>query len=359
MALQQEGTAGEQLIIQANQLAEQVTDIQYLQQPDLVERFGAKGRDRTKQDSLYSLSYLAESVLMQSPALFVHYISWLKLLLRGYRVTEHDLMVNLLAIRGVLLDHFHHTHKQDVIQYLDLGIHVVRQADVPDSYIDVDAPWGNEAITYLNHLLHAERKLAYTHMIALLEQGVSIQDIYMYILQPVQYEVGRLWQCGEIHVAQEHYCTAATQSIMSALYPQWLTAHRALHTRRLVSACVGEEQHEMGIRMLTDFFEMEGWDTYYLGANVPDHSLLEAIVSYEADLVALSVTMTFHLHLVEQLITTIRRNRHTAHMKIIVGGLPFNIDRELWKKVGADGYAPDAKEAIHLADTLVPAARQQ
>lgn len=35
MALQEKGTAGEQLIIQADRLAEQVTMMQYLKQPDL------------------------------------------------------------------------------------------------------------------------------------------------------------------------------------------------------------------------------------------------------------------------------------------------------------------------------------
>ncbi len=359
MALQEKGTAGEQLIIEADRLAEQVTIIQYLKQPDLVHRFGAKGRDRTKQDSLYSLSYLAESVLMKSPALFMHYISWLKLLLRGYRVNEKDLTVNLLAIRSVLLEHFDHANRQEVIQYLDLGIDYVSQAPAPASYVTADAPLGAEAVAYLNHLLQGDRKRAYATIVELLEQKVPIKDVYLYMFQAVQYEVGRLWQTGEINVAQEHYCTAATQSIMSRLYPQWLAAHDPHHTRRLVSACVGNEMHEMGIRMLTDFFEMEGWDTYYLGANVPDRSLLEAIISYKADLVAISVTMTFHVHLVQQLITIIRSNRQTAYVKIIVGGLPFNIDRELWKKVGADGYAPDADGATKLAETLVPAAAQQ
>lgn len=359
MALQEKGTAGEQLIIQADRLAEQVTMMQYLKQPDLYQRFGAKGRDRTKQDSLYSLSYLAESVLMRSPALFMHYISWLKLLLSGYRVTQEDLVVNLMAIRGVLHDHFEHRDKQHVLQYLDMGIDHVAAEQTQVSYISELAPYGGEAARYLECLLAADRKQAYEGIVALLEQHVPIKDVYMHIFQAVQYEVGRLWQLGRINVAQEHYCTAATQSIMSRLYPYWLAAHPKGGTRRLVSACVGNEQHEMGIRMLTDFFEMEGWDTYYLGANVPDHSLLQSIVSYRADLIAISATMTFHVHLVQELIATIRSNEHTAGIKIIVGGLPFNIDQQLWQQVGADGYAPDADQAIQLADTLVPAARQQ
>jgi len=32
-----------------------------------------------------------------------------------------------------------------------------------------------------------------------------------------------------------------------------------------------------------------------------------------------------------------------------VGGYPFNIAPGLWRNVGADGYAPDAREAILMA----------
>ena len=39
--------------------------------------------------------------------------------------------------------------------------------------------------------------------------------------------------------------------------------------------------------------------------------------------------------------------------KIIVGGYPFNIDKDLWKKVGADGQAVDAETALKIADNLV------
>lgn len=40
-------------------------------------------------------------------------------------------------------------------------------------------------------------------------------------------------------------------------------------------------------------------------------------------------------------------------MKIMVGGYPFNIDQELWKTIGADGYAPGADEAVAVAEQLL------
>ncbi|OKP86494.1 hypothetical protein A3844_13210 [Paenibacillus helianthi] len=73
--------AGERLKVLAEQLAEEVTLRQYERQPELRQRFGPSGMARTKQDSLYHLRYLAQSVALDSPLLFINYIVWLKVLL--------------------------------------------------------------------------------------------------------------------------------------------------------------------------------------------------------------------------------------------------------------------------------------
>ena len=40
-------------------------------------------------------------------------------------------------------------------------------------------------------------------------------------------------------------------------------------------------------------------------------------------------------------------------VRILVGGYPFNIAGNLWQSVGADGYAPDAQQAIRVAEELL------
>ncbi|RMG92383.1 MAG: hypothetical protein D6706_16930 [Chloroflexi bacterium] len=176
-------------------------------------------------------------------------------------------------------------------------------------------------------------------------------EIYLHVFQPVLYEVGCLWQINQITVAREHYCTAVTQFIMSQLYPYIFNTPRI--GRTMVAACMGGELHEVGIRMVADFFEMAGWDTYYLGANVPPTDIVEIIATQNASILALSTTLMPHLHHVTQTIAAIRQHPHTQHVKILVGGYPFNLSPDLWQKVGADGYAPDAKTAVSQAATLI------
>ncbi|WP_315795258.1 cobalamin B12-binding domain-containing protein [Paenibacillus sp. BIC5C1] len=343
--------AGEHLLKRADALADKITEKQYVLQPDLIQRFGENGRMRTKQDSLYSLNYLAESVLVKSPSLFTHYISWLKVLLAGYNVSTEDLAINLNLIKQTLEEEFYNPSKALVIEYLNKGIFRMEQAETLSGYINDSMPYGIAAKSYLCALLDSDRKEAARIIEAQLEGGATIRDMYRFIFQPVQYEIGRLWQRNYISVGQEHFCTAATQAIISRLYSRWMIHN--VQEKKLVAACVGSEQHEIGLRLLTDVFEMEGWDTYYLGANVPNGSIIEAIERHQGDVIALSVTMTYHLHLAKELIQLVRLHPTTAHVKIMVGGYPFNIDRELWRTIGADGYAPGAEEAVEVAEHLL------
>jgi methanogenic corrinoid protein MtbC1 len=185
------------------------------------------------------------------------------------------------------------------------------------------------------------------------ERGTPVREIYVQVFQATQREIGRLWQLNEISVAQEHYCTAATQFIMSQLYPYLFTEESK--GRKLLAACVEGELHEIGIRMVADFFEMEGWDTTYLGANTPAFGMVDMLGKLKPDLLAISATMPFHVHLVSELIDMVRGSP-VSGVKIIVGGYPFNTVNDLWSKVGADAFARDADEALLIAGGLIGSA---
>ena len=211
-------------------------------------------------------------------------------------------------------------------------------------------PFAGIAEAYLDALLAADRAHAHRIISEALRDGLSIRNLYLNVFQPVQHEVGRLWLINKVSVTEEHFCTAATQTIMSDLYPQIIASRRCGKT--LVAACVGSELHEIGMRMVADFFEMEGWDTYYLGAGIPHDQLLSAIEQRKPDLVALSATMTYHVAKVQELISAIRSAFAATTPRIMVGGLPFNMDTGLWRTVGADVWAPDAEKAVQVAQQV-------
>ena len=83
----------------------------------------------------------------------------------------------------------------------------------------------------------------------------------------------------------------------------------------VIAASVGAELHDVGIRMVADFFRMDGWETYYLGANTPVQSILAAVQERKADLITLSTTMPRHLPDVQYLIRSLRGDPATAGSK--------------------------------------------
>ncbi|MFT3766369.1 MAG: cobalamin-dependent protein [Minicystis sp.] len=190
-------------------------------------------------------------------------------------------------------------------------------------------------------------------MVDAVEAGTPVRDVYNFVFQPCQYELGRLWQMNEISIAEEHYCTAVTQLGMSLLYPRIPAAERAGH--RLLATCAGGNLHEIGARFVADFFEMEGWDTIYLGATLPAEHIVRAVVENDVDVVAVSATLVSHLRAAREIVAAVRHHPACRDVAVVLGGHPFRVARDLWLRLGADGSANDARGAVELAKGLVAA----
>ena len=67
----------------------------------------------------------------------------------------------------------------------------------------------------------------------------------------------------------------------------------------------------------------------------------------------ISATIGSHIGEVRDLVRSVRACSECRDPKIIVGGYPFRIDMDLWKKVGADGQAEDAETAVEIGEKLV------
>jgi methanogenic corrinoid protein MtbC1 len=125
--------------------------------------------------------------------------------------------------------------------------------------------------------------------------------------------------------------------------------------RRLVATCVHGEQHEIGLRMVADFFELEGWDSVVLGAGTPAADLQQALRQHDADALAISVTMSSLVSAVTQIIADVRRSEAGQRVAVLVGGYPFLVSPGLWRQVGADGTGRDGQAAVDAATALVDA----
>lgn len=343
---------GEQVLKKQQALAQLITELQFKQHPELETRYGAAGKDKCIQDSLYHLTYLSESIKSGSKAMFNAYITWAFGMLQARKIPMIDLLNNLHYTMQACNTILPAGDCEIIEGYIQSGITTLQSVNtLPQTYLTADNPLQAEAKAFLEALLKGDRKIAQQQIQQLVNKGVTITSIYENIFQVSQYELGYLWQTNKITVAHEHYCTAATQLIMASLYPYIFDAEKK--GARLIACTVSGDLHELGIRMVSDFFELDGWDTYYLGANMPDANVISAAKEQQSDILAISVTMPFYVSKAETLIKKIRLDESLQHIKIIVGGYPFRLIPDLWQHVGADGFANSAKEAISLANHML------
>ncbi len=210
---------------------------------------------------------------------------------------------------------------------------------------------------YLELLLTGQRHEATRRVLDVAESGTHVRDIYLQVFQPAQYELGRLWQENEISVADEHYCTAATQLTMSLLYPFLFNPDReARIPEPIVVSAIAGELHELGARMVADILESEAWNTRFLGADTPTEALLRTVSERRVPLVSISVTLSKHVLVAADLIESLRSEPGGASLKVIVGGAAFVAEQTLWRDVGADATAPDALSAARLVEQLLGSA---
>ncbi len=347
-----ERTAARYILSHRSALAQAVVARQYAYQPDLRQRYGDGGMAKCVQDTDYTLSYLAAALNYSSPAIFQSYIAWAKNVLEVRHVRIEDVDDNLRFMESVLREKLPDGCAAAAAPYFDEAIRTPPQgvADHPP-LLEGDDPLSELARRYLGALLRTDRAEASDLIQTAFRSGVPITDLYLRVFQRCQQEIGRLWQLNQLSVAEEHYCTAATQFVMAQLHPLLFSLPKT--GRRLMATSVAGEYHEVGLRIVTDLFEANGWESVYLGANVPARSLIQALEQHHSDVLAISATMPFHLPVVEELIALIRSSHEVSATKIMVGGRPFNMAPDLWRRVGADCYAADAGEALEIANRLI------
>lgn len=343
------------LLEHQSDIAEKVINILWTRFPHYTEILGEAGKQKCRQDAEYHLLYLADAVGAESQELFFFYIKWVKDLFASIGVSNESFLNSLIAMREAIAELTLTSEKNQFERADTLLKKSVESfeslANVNRSYISPEAPLGQLARTYLDALLARERDRAMKTVLDAVENGTDVREIYEHVFQVTQWEIGRLWQHNEVNVAQEHYCTAVTQLVMSRLYP-YIFNHKK-NGLVFVGTSVGDELHELGIRMIADFFELDGWDTYFLGANTPLESIIETAVHEKAHVVGISVTITYHINEAKRIIAAVKSRPELSETKVLVGGYPFNLDHKLWKKVGADGSARSAQGAIETARILV------
>lgn len=340
---------GTELSEQHSLLVEKTMAELYHRHPELKTRYGAAGRERCREDIAFHFTTLSEAVMAGDANIFLKYVGWGKSVLTNRKVKLDDLIDCLLIMQELTSENLGKSAAESAGEILQLALDTFDSfADVPASCIDPSSSLSNLANAYLEALLSSDVQQARKVMESARHAGLGFSEIYRYVFQPVQREVGRLWQVNHISVAQEHYCTAATEMLMSEAHGTGSFAPTA--GKFFVGACVAGEQHAIGIRMVSETMEAHGWRVYLTGANTPTSSLVDMVRKLNVDVMGVSCATVLHLPSLRVLLKSIRGA--SSRTRIMVGGRIFNEFPGLWKNVGADAFAEDATTSVRVAEKL-------
>lgn len=342
------------------QLAQRIYAEQFIRDPKLETEYDDRRKKLMYEDILYNISFLMTAVHFSDEIIFTSYARWLyDLLCNLMKDLDRDRIMTHMKDHYVILSEMLRELPEDILSkteiskaedYLTKAIVVTQDAvaDVPLSDTFLDGQHADYRKEYLNALLYNRTKDAFEAIDNARNNGLTITDIYEDILKIVMQEVGNLWHHNKITVDKEHYCSSVTQTVMSRFYEDIFARPR--HDKALICCAVGSELHEIGGRMVSDLFEYSGWDTYYLGAAVPETALLHAVGERQPDLVALSVTMPQHLLECERMVKAIREG--FPDVKIAVGGRAFEMTNRIWEQWPVDIYTASAAELISWSQEI-------
>lgn len=171
------------------------------------------------------------------------------------------------------------------------------------------------------------------------QKGMGVQELYETIIRKALYDIGEMWERGEISVATEHLASAIVEAILNELYSKVISSD-ASNDCTVVVSCVENEHHQVGSKMVADVFEMNGWNAHFLGANTPTLELRRFIDSMKPQWLALSVSIYFHIPDLEKMLQEIRQS--FPGLRILVGGQAFRHGGvEVLEKYRNVNYLPD------------------
>lgn len=152
---------------------------------------------------------------------------------------------------------------------------------------------------------------------------------------------------------REHIRSCLVRSVVESCYPYVLAElERRAEDRtaeKVLVVCPTEEYHEIGARMVADFFTIAGYDVKFIGADTPRQVIRSAVREVRPKYLAMSVTNYYNLFDAKQIIAMVRLELGEG-IRILVGGNAFKRNPCAAKEVGADMELQTFEDILRLRE---------
>jgi methylmalonyl-CoA mutase cobalamin-binding domain/chain len=205
-------------------------------------------------------------------------------------------------------------------------------------------------------LIGADRELALAATNRLVEHGADPKWILEEGMAVAMFDLGEMWKRGEVFLP-EVVASAEVFKQCNAIVEPVLLAQREEADRsiRVVMATVKGDLHDLGKNMVGAMLRTSGFEVHDMGKDVAADRIIASIRELSPAIVGLSALLTTTVPYQEVVIKALEREGLREDVKVMVGGAP--VTPEWAEKIGADGYANNAPEAVEIARKLAGVAQ--
>jgi len=163
--------------------------------------------------------------------------------------------------------------------------------------------------------------------------------------------VGERFAAGEYFIPDLLYSGEILKGITAIVKPELSKTSSAKKLGKIVFGTVAGDIHDIGKDIVAFMLDVNGFEVYDLGVDVPIQNFVEKIKETGAGIVGLSGFLTLAFDSMKQTIQAIKDAGLRDKVKIMIGG--GQIDEQVRGYVGADAYGKDAIEAVNLAKSWI------
>jgi len=120
---------------------------------------------------------------------------------------------------------------------------------------------------------------------------------------------------------------------------------------RLVIGTVQGDLHDIGKNLVGILLKGAGFEVIDLGHDVRPEAFVNAALREGAPLIGMSALLTTTMPRMREVVELVKARGLQGKLRTIVGGAPVNAD--FAREIGADGYAPDAANAVERVKALL------
>jgi methylmalonyl-CoA mutase cobalamin-binding domain/chain len=162
--------------------------------------------------------------------------------------------------------------------------------------------------------------------------------------------IGARFKTGEVFIPEVLLAARAVNEALVVLEPH-LAGEKQRETFKVLIGTVKGDLHDIGKNMVATMLRGVGFEILDVGVNVAAEEFVRQVEECQPHILAMSALLTTTMPEMEKVLEALAQKELRRGVQVLVGGAPVN--QRFADGIGADGYAPDASEAVAVARDLV------